>query len=121
MYVEKLFPTYAEKEAEALVDNVKKAFAERIRNLDWMTDATKEKALEKLNTFEVKIGYPDQWKDYSGLEFYPIEKGGSYAGHIRQVQAWNWQEDVAKIDRKSTRLNSSHVAISYAVFCLHKK
>jgi len=99
LYVEKYFPPDAKKEAEVLVDNVKKAFAERIRNLDWMTDATKEKALEKLNTFEVKIGYPDQWKDYSGLEFYPIEKGGSYAGHIRQVQAWNWQEDVAKIGK----------------------
>src|SRR5690625_7226580 len=99
MYVEKYFPPDAKKEAEVLVDNVKKAFAERIRNLDWMTDATKEKALEKLNTFEVKIEYPDQWKDYSGLEFYPIAKGGSYEVHIRRVQAWNWQEDVAKIGK----------------------
>lgn len=99
LYVEKYFPPEAKEEAEYLVDNVKKAFVERIHNLDWMTDATKEKALEKLSTFDVKIGYPDQWKDYSGLEFQPIEKGGSYAGHIRQVQAWRWQEDVNKIGK----------------------
>lgn len=97
VYVEKYFPPEAKTEAEHLVENVKKAFAERIRNLDWMTEATKEKALEKLSTFEVKIGYPDQWKDYSDLELHPVERGGSYAGHIRQIRAWNWQKDVADI------------------------
>lgn len=97
LYVENYFPPEAKMEAEHLVENIKKAFAERIRNLDWMTEATKEKALEKLSTFTVKIGYPDKWKDYSDLELSPVEKGGSYAGHIRQVRGWNWRKDVADI------------------------
>ena len=51
-----------------LVDNLKLAYAKRINDLDWMSDETKKKALEKLGTFRVKIGYPDKWRDYSKLE-----------------------------------------------------
>lgn len=97
LYVKKYFPPQAKKEALELVDNVKKAFAERIRNLDWMTDTTKQKALEKLSTFTVKIGYPDKWKDYSALTLLPIDEDGSFAGNMQRIIEWNWKEDISKI------------------------
>lgn len=99
LYVDEYFPPEAKEEAVLLVENIRKAFAERIKNLDWMTDATKEKALEKLSTFTVKIGYPDKWKDYSGLVIQPIEKGGSYAGNIRNIREWNWREDLKELGK----------------------
>ena len=63
MYVEKYFPAEAKTRMTELVGNLQKALGERIQNLDWMSDATKARALEKLSTFTVKIGYPDKWKD----------------------------------------------------------
>lgn len=100
LYVDEYFPPEAKAEALRLVDNVKKAFGQRIRNLDWMTDTTKQKALEKLATFTVKIGYPDQWKDYSELSLVSIDAGGSYADNMQRIIAWNWEEDVRKIGQE---------------------
>lgn len=100
LYVEKYFPPEAKEEALKLVGNVKKAFAQRIQNLDWMTDTTKQKALEKLGTFTVKIGYPDKWKDYSELILEPIGEGGSFAGNMQRVIEWNWKDDVSKIGKE---------------------
>ncbi len=68
MYTEKYFPPAAKKRMLALVKNLQIALGERIEALEWMGADTKEKALEKLATFHVKIGYPDKWRDYSGLE-----------------------------------------------------
>ena len=65
LYVAKYFPPEAKAKAQALVDNVRKAMAEDIKSLDWMSDSTKTKALEKLAKFTPKIGYPDHWRDYS--------------------------------------------------------
>jgi putative endopeptidase len=68
MYVRKYFPESAKKRMLTLVENLRRAYADRIKNLDWMTGGTKKKALEKLETFRFKIGYPDKWRDYSKLE-----------------------------------------------------
>ena len=68
LYVEKYFPAEAKERMLSLVDNLKSALSERIDDLEWMSDETKEKAQEKLGTFIVKIGYPDKWEDYSNLE-----------------------------------------------------
>ncbi|SFS33333.1 endothelin-converting enzyme Metallo peptidase. MEROPS family M13 [Porphyromonadaceae bacterium NLAE-zl-C104] len=68
LYVQKYFPPEAKERMLGLVDNLKTALGERIASLEWMSDATKAKAQEKLGTFIVKIGYPDKWKDYSSLE-----------------------------------------------------
>ena len=76
MYVNKYFPKEAKEKMLKLVDNLKYALAERINTNTWMTDETKAKAIEKLNTFHVKIGYPDKWRDYSGLK---IKKDSYYA------------------------------------------
>lgn len=64
-YVKKAFPPEAKTRMIILVSNLQSAFAERIRALDWMSDSTKQKALLKLKSITVKIGYPDKWRDYS--------------------------------------------------------
>lgn len=68
LYVEKYFSESAKKRMQKIVKNLQRAFAMRMQNLDWMSNETKEKALDKLNTFKAKIGYPDKWRDYSKLE-----------------------------------------------------
>ncbi len=68
MYVKKYFPAEAKKRMLDLVGNVKVSLGERINQLEWMSDPTKAKAIEKLNAITVKIGYPDKWRDYSALE-----------------------------------------------------
>lgn len=67
MYVAKHFPPDAKKKADELVSNLLAVYDDRIQNLDWMSDATKKKALEKLHSIVRKIGYPDKWKTYEGL------------------------------------------------------
>ncbi len=67
LYVNKYFPATAKARMQTLVKNLQRAYAIRIEKLDWMSDETRGKALEKLGTFKAKIGYPDKWRDYSGL------------------------------------------------------
>ncbi|WP_256010939.1 M13 family metallopeptidase [Desertivirga xinjiangensis] len=68
LYVEKHFPPDAKERMLKLVDNLQKVYQSRIEKLDWMSAATKKRALEKLNTFVKKIGYPDKWKSYNDVE-----------------------------------------------------
>jgi len=68
LYVAKYFPAEAKERMLKLVQNLRISLGERIKNLEWMGADTKLKALEKLNAINVKIGYPDKWRDYSGLE-----------------------------------------------------
>lgn len=92
MYVEKYFPAAAKERMVGLVKNLQTALGERIQALEWMGDSTKVKALEKLSTFHVKIGYPDKWKDYSALEI----KDDSYWANIERANLWGHAEMVAK-------------------------
>ena len=92
MYVEKYFPAAAKERMIALVKNLQDALGERIKALEWMGDSTKTKALEKLATFHVKIGYPDKWKDYTSLEI----KDDSYWANIERASRWGHAEMVAK-------------------------
>ena len=71
LYVEKHFPAEAKARMENLVSNLKIALGERIKNLDWMSEETKAKALHKLDCVNVKVGYPNKWKDYTDLEVTP--------------------------------------------------
>ena len=77
-YVEKYFPAAAKERMVKLVKNLQDALAERIKVQDWMSDETKKVALDKLASFYVKVGYPDKWRDYSGLEI----KDDSYWANI---------------------------------------
>ena len=71
MYVKKYFPEENKARMLALVKNLQKALGIRIENLTWMSRETKDKALEKLNAMTIKIGYPDNWRDYTKLEVNP--------------------------------------------------
>ena len=92
MYVEKYFPAAAKERMVQLVKNLQIALGERIQALDWMGEETKAKAMEKLNAFYVKVGYPDQWKDYSSLN---IEKD-SYWANIKRANKFTTDEMLAK-------------------------
>ena len=91
LYVERHFPAAAKSAAEELVGYLRKAFAHRIGQLEWMSAETKEKAQEKLAKFNVKIGYPDKWKDYSGLEV-----GTSLFENVINARRWQFEENRAK-------------------------
>lgn len=91
VYVAETFPPEAKASAEEMVGNLMKAFDKRIRDLEWMSDETKEKALKKLNTLTVKIGYTNKWTDYSSLE---VESSGEYYSYLANMEnAWRWQFD----------------------------
>lgn len=83
MYVEKYFPAAAKERMVQLVKNLQTALGERIQNLEWMGDSTKAKAIEKLNSFYVKVGYPDKWRDYTKLN---IEKDSYWANVKRATE-----------------------------------
>lgn len=96
LYVDEMFPPEAKKKAEEMIDNVIIAFEERIQALDWMSEETKSKAIEKLEKFTVKIGYPDKWKDYSSLE---VKEGNSFYENMMAVRKWNREENLGKINK----------------------
>jgi putative endopeptidase len=86
LYVEKYFTANAKKRIDELVDNVLKTFGERIKSNTWMTDSTKEKALEKLSLVRKKIAYPDKWRDYSSLTI-----GNNYYENVKAASAFNFR------------------------------
>ena len=95
LYVERYFPEEAKERMLTLVNNLKESLGERISNLDWMSDETKEKAHEKLSTFIVKIGYPDKWKDYSSLEV----KDDSYYANMKRASEFRYNEMMADLGK----------------------
>ena len=99
MYVEKYFPAAAKERMVTLVKNLQESLGDRIRNLSWMGDATKEKALEKLAAFRVKIGYPDTWKSYDDLDI----KNDSYWANAERASIWGMKEMMAKAGKPVDR------------------
>lgn len=99
MYVERYFPAAAKERMKALVANLQATLGDRISNLAWMSDSTKTRALEKLATFHVKIGYPDKWKDYSALE---ITNDSYWANAVRASQ-WASAEMADKLGKEVDR------------------
>lgn len=92
MYVEKYFPAAAKERMVKLVGNLQQALGERIRALTWMSDETKAKALEKLSAIYVKVGYPDQWRDYSSLDI----KKDSYWANVLRSNVFEYDYMLAK-------------------------
>ena len=96
MYVAKYFPEESKQRMLTLITNLQEALKDRILQLDWMTDVTKEKAIEKLATFHVKVGYPDKWRDYSTLQVNPEE---SYWTNIKYSNAFDMEDMISKIGK----------------------
>lgn len=93
LYVEKYFPESSKEKMLALVENLKNALGKHIIRLPWMSDDTKLRALEKLQAFTVKIGYPDKWKDYSEMV---IDPSLSYYENVHNAQMWAQKQQLAK-------------------------
>ena len=93
LYVEKHFSPTAKKRMNVLVENLKRAFAQRIESRDWMGEGTKKQALEKLSLFTTKIGYPDEWKDYEKLEI----TAGPLASNVMAALQFEHNRDLAKL------------------------
>ncbi len=89
MYVERYFPASSKERMKKLVSNLQSSLADRIKAQDWMSDTTKQNALEKLSTFYVKIGYPDEWIDMAALDINPAK---SYYENVEQCRKFwtNW-------------------------------
>jgi len=99
LYVKKYFSEEAKKRALELVNNLQKALAARIDQLDWMGDSTRQKAKEKLFAITKKIGYPDKWRDYSNVT---VTKG-NYFQNIISVMGGIYQYELAKLNKPVDR------------------
>ena len=100
LYVDKYFSAEAKAEMVTLIDYLKKSYVQHISNLSWMSDETKTKALDKLSKFTVKVGYPDEWKDYSKLQVLSKNEGGTLYGNLKNVADWAYQKELDKVGKK---------------------
>lgn len=95
LFVKQTFPPEAKEKSKAIVSHLLEAMGERIRQLDWMSEDTKQQALNKLATYTVKIGYPDKWRDYSALEI----KRDSYADNMKRGSQFAVKRNLDKIGK----------------------
>ena len=94
LYTAQYFPPAAKAKVEALVANVKAAMRARLEGLDWMSAATKLEALKKLDTYQIKVGYPDHPRSYAGL----VIRDDDLIGDVRRSAAWDWAFYVGRLD-----------------------
>ena len=106
LYVAKHFPPAAKVRMTELVKNLQIALGERIDAQEWMSDVTKKAAHEKLNTFTVKIGYPDKWDDYSALT---IDPALSYAENCRNMSEFGWKKHIDETWGKPVNRDEWHM------------
>ncbi len=99
LYVKKHFPAESRRRMDELVGNLLKTYDTSIRGLAWMTDATKQKALEKLKRITTKIGYPDEWRDYSSLEI----KADDLLGNMRRAAGFEHQRQLSRLHKPVDR------------------
>lgn len=99
LYVKRYFPPQSKAKMQELVANLRAALSDRIDAIDWMTPETKSRAHEKLATFMPKIGYPDEWKDYSALEV----RRDDLMGNVQRAADWHWHYQVARLDKPVDR------------------
>jgi endothelin-converting enzyme len=99
LYVAEYFPPAAKAKMEVLVNNVIATLNESLGELAWMSPETRLRAQEKLSKLIAKIGYPDEWKDYSSLEIV----AGDHIGNLRRAIEWNYQENLDKLGKPVDR------------------
>jgi predicted metalloendopeptidase len=99
LYVERYFPPSSKQQVLNLVENLRAEYSAHIKQLPWMTDATKQVALQKLQAFHPKIGYPEKWRDYASLT---IVNGDAF-GNTARADAFDWQRQLKRIDQLTDR------------------
>ena len=123
IFVREYFPPEAKQRMEVLVENLRAAFAKRIEKLDWMSDVTKVQAKEKLAAINVKIGYPNKWRDYSSLKI----KNDYYYANILRANEFDFDDMLSKIgkpvDKEQWFMNPQTVNAYYSAsmngICCH--
>ncbi len=114
LYVNKYFNEQAKVRMMELVNNLGTAFNNRIKNLDWMTSETKQRALGKLNAFVKKIGFPDKWKNYDGLAI----SRNDFLGNVRRANQWQYQDNINRlgkpVDKSEWQMTPSTVNAYYS-------
>lgn len=113
IYVEKHFPPEAKQRMNVMIENLRHAYGDSIKQLDWMSDTTKEKALVKLEKFNPKVGYPDQWRDYSAMSI----QGDDLVANLMEANRFLTQRNRSKlgqpIDRHEWGMNPQTVNAYY--------
>lgn len=99
LYVKEYFKPEAKARMNVLVENLRKAFAIRIKALDWMSEATKQKALAKLAAFRPKVGYPDKWQNYDGL----VLNRNTFFKNLRNTNAWGYNYMISRLGKPVDR------------------
>jgi len=99
LYVQAAFPAQSKAQMQQLVDNLSAALKVRLENLDWMGDETKQRALEKWASFTPKIGYPDKWREWDGLQ----TSGDGYLANMQAARAFNYRYVLDKIGKPVDR------------------
>ncbi|EPR71077.1 M13 family metallopeptidase [Cyclobacterium qasimii] len=103
LYTEEFFPEEAKEKANEMVSNILEAMGNRIQQLEWMSEDTKAKAMDKLATFTVKIGYPDTWESYAALEVDDNAETASYLGNVIAANNFQFRKNMEKLDKEVDR------------------
>lgn len=113
LYVKKNFDENAKKRVMDMIDNIQSSHERHIKSLEWMSDTTKRLVLAKLSTFKRKIGYPDKWKTYDGLQI----SADSYFQNFINISRFNYEEMIAKagkaVDKSEWQLTPPTVNAFY--------
>lgn len=99
LYVAKYFKPDAKVRMDIMIENLRKAFEIRINGLEWMSDVTKKKALEKLHAFTPKVGYTTKWRTYDGL----VINRGTYFQNLRNASIWGYKENINQLGKPVDR------------------
>ena len=99
LYVQKYFKGEAKTRMQEMVNNLQQTFADRIKRLDWMSETTKQRALQKLNAFTKKIAYPDKWKDYQGVTV----TGDDFLSNLRSTGTWSYNYMINRLGKPVDR------------------
>jgi len=99
IYVSRHYPQAAAARMASLIENLREAFRQSITGNPWMSEATKAEALDKLEHYTYKIGYPDHWEDYSALDFSPTD----LVGNVRQAREWGLEDNLSKLGEAPDR------------------
>lgn len=103
IYVNKYFDAESKRNVENMIIEIINNFKERLKKNGWLSNNTKVMAIKKLETLDVKIGYPETWKDYSGLKIKSYNKGGNLIDNITAIYIWELSHEFSKINKESNK------------------
>lgn len=100
IYVEKYFSEDEKKDVILMIKDIITTYEDRIKKLDWMSETSKKKAIKKLDTMVIKVGYPDKWEDYSEIDIKTYKKGGSLYSNINNIADFERKKAIKKLNEK---------------------